>query len=486
MTVSLFCDECGASLPAYASSCAFCGYPLATTPHPPVSPASGPLPSGSLLAQRYRILSQIGQGGFATVYKARDRSQRNRLVALKQINVGALSLQEIIDVTDTYNREVTHLSRLRHRNLPRIYDHFTDADHWYVVMEYIEGKTLEEILKEARHGFFPVKRVLDIGIALCQVLGYLHMQRPPIIFRDVKPSNIMITRSGRLCLIDFGIARHYRPGQGKDTSPLGSPGYAAPEQYGRRSQTTPQTDMYGLAATLQTLLTGKEPLELLTTSSPSGGTVPRTLQPLLTRMLERDAHQRPRNMDEVERELQHLKEQSFGQKMKRLLAVIWQILKSFFRHIPMIALMLFSLFPLLALNGFFNSALWTLYLFIVPCIILGRMALDLYREMASRRRMEEVAATMNKRFWRSLLYAWIGVWIMGVLYYCLSFQQEDHSVLELVVLVSAVSCLILLIYWARRGLRWLRHTGTAQPHRSIQPVPLQQQVIPSRVPDAHA
>src|SRR5258708_36684920 len=103
---------------------------------------------------------------------------------------------------------------------------------------------------------------MDIGLALSAVFHSLHTRPPPIIFRDIKPANIIITRSGRICLIDFGIARLYRPGR-KDTGPLGTPGYAAPEQYGRRAHTTPQTDIYGLGATLQTLLTGKATLGIM-------------------------------------------------------------------------------------------------------------------------------------------------------------------------------------------------------------------------------
>ncbi|TMF41630.1 MAG: serine/threonine protein kinase, partial [Chloroflexi bacterium] len=152
------------------------------------------------------------------------------------------------------------LSRLNHRNLPRIYDHFTDPTHWYVVMQYIEGETLEDYLKRAKGGHLPLKQVRAIGVQLSKVLYYLHAQTPSIIFRDVKPANIMRTRRGRLYLIDFGIARHFNPNKKRDTGPLGSPGYAAPEQYGR-AQSTAQTDIYGLGVTLQTLLTGKEPLD---------------------------------------------------------------------------------------------------------------------------------------------------------------------------------------------------------------------------------
>ena len=126
-----------------------------------------------------------------------------------------------------------------------------------------------------------LNRTLEIGLALCDVFHYLYTQRFPIIFRDIKPANIMLTRAGRICLIDFGIARLYRPGW-KDTSPLGTVGYAAPEQYGRGAHTTPQSDIYGLGATLQTLLTGKEPLEILQDGIPSITSILLLVYPLWT------------------------------------------------------------------------------------------------------------------------------------------------------------------------------------------------------------
>ncbi len=293
MTSALFCDQCGAVLPAQAVFCPACrhyfGVSLAS-PSLPIQATqtsfphsmeafmgtfAGELRPGTLFAQRYRILEQVGEGGFGSIYKAEDIDAYRRLVAIKQINLRLLSPQRMIEATDSFNREVGHLSRLKHGHIPRIYDYFTDPDHWYIIMEYIKGETLENKLKKARRGRFSTQQVFDIGIALCDELGYLHTQSPPIIFRDVKPGNIMQTGTGRIYLIDFGIARHYAPGQSRDTSPLGSPGYAAPEQYGK-AQTTTQTDIYGLAATLQTLLTGKEPLEILLEGALHHHTIPKT------------------------------------------------------------------------------------------------------------------------------------------------------------------------------------------------------------------
>src|SRR5260370_39916842 len=119
---------------------------------------TGALRAGSMLAQRYRIISQVGQGGFGAVYKAKDCYEKNKLVAIKQISLNGLSPQKMLEATDTYNRELMYLSQLKHENLPRVYDHFTDPEHWYVVMEFIEGKTLEDMLNTVRAGPISAKR----------------------------------------------------------------------------------------------------------------------------------------------------------------------------------------------------------------------------------------------------------------------------------------------------------------------------------------
>src|SRR5581483_6669248 len=270
-----FCNECGAANAFHATVCFACNQPLTLSEQlpnvqPPVSvrPVSSPCTlsiappaSGALLHERYQLVREIGQGGFGVVYLARDMKRHRRLVAVKQINIGKLSARESIDATDSYNREVTLLSRLRHRRVPRLYDHFTDPEHWYLVLSYIEGQTLDVSVQAQLNKALPIKKVIDIGMQLCDILNYLHNQQPQIIFRDVKPANIMQSPRGHIYLIDFGIARQFNPSRIKDTGPLGSPGYAAPEQYGR-TQTTIHTDIYGLGATLQTLAIGKEPLEL--------------------------------------------------------------------------------------------------------------------------------------------------------------------------------------------------------------------------------
>lgn len=231
----------------------------------------------------------------------------DRPVAIKAINVRDLPPAEAIDATDTFNREVALLSDLAHPHLPRVYDHFTGEAHWFLVMEFIEGETLEEYVRHtARTGRLPLADVLEIGIQLCRVLAYLHTREPPIIFRDVKPANIMRTWTEHLYVIDFGIARRHTPGQPRDTLAFGSPGYAAPEQYGR-AQTTAQADIYSLGATLHQMLTGHDPAQTPFRLPPLAGlapSLPLALVALIERMLDLDAGKRPESMAEVQAALE--------------------------------------------------------------------------------------------------------------------------------------------------------------------------------------
>ncbi len=306
----VYCSVCGAANQPQATQCFACSQSLEVSVENTVLPSpAGPLVAPALLAERYRILDIVGKGGFGAVYKAVDMQRRGSLVAIKEINLRGLRPQEMIEATDTFNREVSLLSGLTHPNLPHIYDHFTDREHWYLAMDFIEGETLDEYLTRAKGGHLPVEEVLDIGIQLCTVLDYLHTQQPPIIFRDVKPANVMRTGTGHLYLIDFGIARRFTPGQKRDTTVLGSPGYAAPEQYGK-AQTTVQSDIYSLGATLRCLLTGNDPSESTfgsAWSSVQDREVPANLERLLVQMVELDASKRPASMDTVKRALQGIK-----------------------------------------------------------------------------------------------------------------------------------------------------------------------------------
>jgi serine/threonine protein kinase len=245
------------------------------------------------------------------VYRAIDTQSENRQVAVKQINLHGLPPQEIIEVTDGFHRELEFLSGLSHPHLPRIYEHFTDPEYWYLVMDFVEGLSLDHYLDDRRRSLrptpalLPLEEICDIGLQLCSVLDYLHSRQPPIIFRDLKPENILRTEKGHLFLIDFGIARRFKPGQSRDTIPLGSPGYAAPEQYGK-AQTTPRSDIFSLGALLHYLLTGNDPAEaplLFVPSHLSSREGAGELASLVLRMVALDADKRPERISQVQQEI---------------------------------------------------------------------------------------------------------------------------------------------------------------------------------------
>ncbi|HEX5441563.1 MAG TPA: serine/threonine-protein kinase, partial [Ktedonobacterales bacterium] len=170
----------------------------------------------------------------------------------------SLAPSELQEALAAFVQEAEMLMSLRHKGLPRVSGHFSEGSRHYLVMEYIEGKTLEQKQTAAGGKALPERDVLAWADQICDVLTYLHNRRPPIIFRDLKPANIMVTSSGRIKLIDFGIARVFVPGRTRDTQVLGTPGYAPPEQYGK-AQTDPRADVYALGCTLYQLLSGYDP-----------------------------------------------------------------------------------------------------------------------------------------------------------------------------------------------------------------------------------
>lgn len=381
------CENCGAALLVKASLCSFCAQTI-QTPFSALPTQQRPFAPGVVIAGRYRIEAKIGEGGFGVVYKAIDTAEQNRLVALKQITLSALNAQEQIEATASYNREVTLAASLRHKHLATLYDHFTDAENWYLVLEYIDGQTLEETLAQEPDGCLLIGEVIAIGQALCDVLGYLHLQDPPIIFRDVKPANVMRAKDGQIYLIDFGIARHYQIGQNKDTGPLGSPGYAAPEQYGR-AQTDRRTDIYGLGATLQTLLTGKDPLEIRAQGLPPDCEIPAELHTLILRMLDQDPVQRPSFMLSVSTVLKKLQKR-YPRMVPRKspvpfawLAPLWVL------FIQIVGMFLFRL-PLEA------------YLILSLLVVVISGGVQVYRQYQRRSQRTRKRSTIQKPTWKGM------------------------------------------------------------------------------------
>jgi len=191
------------------------------------------------------------------VYLVEDQRIFGKKYALKEMLNTLADPAERTLALRQFEQEARILATLEHPNLPRIIDYFSEHGRQYLVMEFIEGQTLEEIL-ESQPSFLSEAMVIDWALQLCNVLDYLHAHVPPIIFRDLKPSNVMLDVNGRVKLIDFGIARVFQPGKAHDTSALGTPGYAPPEQYGK-GQTDARSDIYALGATLYHLLTRYNP-----------------------------------------------------------------------------------------------------------------------------------------------------------------------------------------------------------------------------------
>jgi hypothetical protein len=217
---------------------------------------TGPLPSGVVLQNRYRIERLLGGGGMGMVYLARDQRLSNRPCAIKEMVDHFIDPAQRLEANEYFAREADTLAQLKHPAIPAITDRFDDAaNRHYLVMEYVEGRNLEEEL--AANGGEPLSEglVIDIARQLCDVLAYLHAFSPPVVYRDMKPSNVMLTPKGRAVLIDFGIARLFK-GARKGTM-IGTLGFAPPEQY--QGQVDPRSDIYSLGATLHYVLTGRDP-----------------------------------------------------------------------------------------------------------------------------------------------------------------------------------------------------------------------------------
>jgi hypothetical protein len=236
---------------------------------------------GTSLQNRYRIVRQIGGGGMGVVYLAEDTRLAGRRCAVKEMSPVALPPQDRAWATGAFRQEAQMLANLDHPGLTAVTDFFFEVGNWYLVMDFVEGETLGNRLDRAPNRRLPLKETLDITRQLCAVLDYLHSQRPPVVFRDLKPGNVMLTPDGEVKLIDFGIARFFKPGHSRDTVNLGTPGYAAPEQYGGKGQTDPRSDIYGLGVLLHEMLTGYDPQ-----STPFNLPRPRSLVPTVPPSLE--------------------------------------------------------------------------------------------------------------------------------------------------------------------------------------------------------
>jgi serine/threonine protein kinase len=229
---------------------------MENTPNNPGNsgPLPGPLEPGIVLQRRYVIQRLIGGGGMGMVYLAFDQRLSNRPCAIKEMVDHFIDPQQRVEANDYFAREADTLAQLKHPAIPAISDRFDDQNRHYLVMEYVEGRNLEEEIA-VRGGPLPEGLVIDIARQLCDVLGYLHGLIPPLVYRDMKPSNVMLTEKGRVVLVDFGIARLFKAAR-KGTM-IGTLGFAPPEQY--QGVADPRSDIYSLGATLHYVVTGRDP-----------------------------------------------------------------------------------------------------------------------------------------------------------------------------------------------------------------------------------
>lgn len=219
---------------------------------------------GDLLDGKYRILHEIGHGGMSVVYLAINE-RANKTWAVKEVRKDGGNDKSV--VSQGLVAETEMLKKLHHEHLPSIIDVIDTKDSFIIVMDYIEGGSLQKKIekdaatKPGTRGAQDPEDVIRWSMQLCDVLGYLHSRKPPIIYRDMKPSNVMLQPDGNVSLIDFGTAREYKTTSTSDTTWLGTRGYAAPEQFGGHGQTDARTDIYCLGATMYHLLTGYSPAE---------------------------------------------------------------------------------------------------------------------------------------------------------------------------------------------------------------------------------
>lgn len=275
-----------------------------------VSGSERTLKPNTLLMGRYRILGVLGGGGMGTVYQARDMNfpDVKRLVAVKEMLTFEASSRT--STIATFKREADLLASLTHPAIPKIYEFFDTNDRAYVIMEYINGSDLEMLVNKTRE--LPIDKVIGWAIELCDVLDYLHSHQPnPIIFRDLKPANIMIDSFGKVRLIDFGIAKVFKDEKNKKHTMIGTEGYSAPEQY--RGEPIVQSDIYGLGATLHHILTRQDPRIELPFSfherpiKKFNPQAPQGLVDVITRALEMQPELRWRSCADMRRALEQLR-----------------------------------------------------------------------------------------------------------------------------------------------------------------------------------
>ncbi len=249
----------------------------------------------TILRERYKILELIGQGGMGAVYKAEDLRLSGRMCALKEVlPVGMAYEDEIEAYREQFFQEASILARLDHPNLPKVSDYFSDEGREYLVMDFVEGLDLREIINEARRrgDFLPEEQVADWIGQLCDALSYLHSRTPTVLHRDIKPSNIKLTPSGHIKLVDFGLVKLLTTDDSRTVTVVqgrGTVQYTPLEQYGGDTgHTDARSDLYALGATCYHLVTLQPPVDARQRFlQPGSLPLPRTINPTISPALER-------------------------------------------------------------------------------------------------------------------------------------------------------------------------------------------------------
>lgn len=271
---------------------------------------------GSVVDGKYKILNEIGHGGMSVVYLAINE-RANKTWAIKEVRRdGAVDSSIVINGLVA---ETNMLKRLNHPHLPSIVDVIETADSFMIVMDYIEGKSLDSVLRSK--GAQSPNRVIEWAKQLCDVLGYLHSRERPIIYRDMKPANVMLKPDGTVTLIDFGTAREFKSANVEDTTCLGTRGYAAPEQFGGHGQTDARTDIYCLGATIYHLITGQNPSEPPYEIKPLGEWIPQLsgsgIEKIVIKCTQPDPAKRYQSCGELMYALEHVHDEDDAAQRRR-------------------------------------------------------------------------------------------------------------------------------------------------------------------------
>ncbi len=284
---------------------------------------------GSKFGGRYSVIDKLGEGGMSVVWLARDM-RLEKLWAVKEVKKNNNDPVSQIDF-GLMRREANIMRNLDHPNIVHVVDVIDEDDSMYVVMDYVQGRDLADIMRErartAPDGVYayPEEDVIHWGIQLCDALGYLHNQTPPIIYRDMKPGNVMVQANGKIKIIDFGIAREFKSNKELDTRPLGTRGFASPEAVENVSQTDARSDIYSLGVTLFHLVTGHSPMEYVTQPNlpPIRSINPQlspSLEATIIRATQWDPDARQQSMAELRYELENPVEPEHQRWMEQTLA----------------------------------------------------------------------------------------------------------------------------------------------------------------------